>query len=283
MSYPTAEVLRERAETISNGLSDAVKNGLDLDLLRYLESEVKEGHERHRDLLMVHLGLKPMASYLESVLAIYQSAPDYLPYLQSNNLGLNIIAEGDTVWNIGWEQELLNENQDLLSAIRSQLPESKNYPTYPRHGSFKKFVDFLSEQDEPKEAIALEGVLLGYPREAAFRFGAYYLSLSSLKNHVGNFLKNQGINSRLQNPMSLQSLVKNEYGAMDELLETLDRLPRKIPDWLDEVIRNIRLAEVPGTQYFTFGADTEKDEKALTDAYEASGMEEKLLNILISH
>lgn len=266
------KIIQARANALVANISEATKLGLDIGHLRELDQLT---HERHEDLLMVHLKIKPMATYFDPVLDIRRRfGEDYISHLVRPEVLVS--SAGDAVWNPELVEEVLDDNEDLIVKILNQHPEVNTRLASPKSPDFLRFVRMISNIDDLGEAIVLEGVMLGYPKEACEIFAEYYPLFDGLIGVVRSALEERNADSILNSDFSLYQLTDNEGGLKDELLRVVDTLPRKINPRLIEGIQQMRFANVPGTRFFTFGDLTTEHEKRVKDAYLQSGIRQGL-------
>lgn len=262
------EILQVKANDLMAGLSEATKNGLDISHLSRLDQLTQQ---RHEDLLLVCLGMKPMATYFEPFLNIRSLGEPYLE--QMLQPGMLVSQSGDAIWNPQLVKEILVENEDLLNKVLAQEPYLEERLTAPSSKEFARFVRMLSNVDCLKEATALEGVMLGYPREACEIFGEYYPLLYRLIGIAVEAVEERGEDSVIADDFTLNQFIENENGLKDELLRVVDTLPRKINPKVIETIQQIRLADVPGSKFITFGEITTEYERVFREAYQSSGID----------
>jgi len=265
-------VLQARVSILTASINE--RAGGTPDVIRFGESD-RLTRERHEDILMVHLGMKPMATFFDPVLDIRRRfGEDYVSRLVKP--GIVISPRGDAVWNSEIVEEVLNENEDLLAKSIHLYPELQTKLISPQSPDFVSFVRMVANIDDLKEGIALEGVMLGYPREACETFGTYYPLFGILVGMVKDALEKERRDSILNNSFPFYQLATNEGGLRDELLKVADSLPRRVNPYIVKALQQMRLADVPGTRYFTFGDITALHERKVRDAFSQSGIKQKL-------
>jgi hypothetical protein len=265
-------MLRSKADSLAASLAAARTSGGELAPFKNLDVLTRE---RREDLLMVHLGMKPMATFFEPILDIRSRfGTDYVAHLAKP--GIVVSSKGDAIWNPELVNEALAENFDLVEIVANRYPalsielnlESTQSP------DFSRFVRMLSNAPgDDAEAIILEGVMLGYPKEACEQFSETFPLLARLVAVVGQVLEERGEDSILRHDYALHELVENKGGLKDELLKVADTLPRKINPRILDLVRKLKFANVPGSRFITFGNLTTDYERKIREAYAGSGIE----------
>jgi hypothetical protein len=283
------EILQARANAYADsllGVLDSTPNLAGaLTLLRGPEAQ------RQEDILMVCLGLKPYAGYLGDVFNLYGPRGGNLErifagvYLNVEpRLELELSEYSHSVWNPDLFAEVIAENKDLVKEVKVKIPGVAEVLDRP-----SSLMTTLSRSEEV-EATILEGVLYGYPREASEKFAEYYPLLDRLQGVVRDTLLERELGLKYPflpadkayaewdnpNPLirayNLHMLASNTDSIKDKLLEAIPTLPRQINPTVVQVVRDFRLADVPGTQFFTFGNLTADYERQLREAYQISGI-----------
>lgn len=266
------QVLRARVNSLMEGINEGAGHALDIGSLRELD---RLTHERHEDLLMVHLGMKPMATFFEPVIDIRRRfGESYISKLAKPEMRMS--TSGDAIWNPEFVEEVLVDNNDLLNRSLDYYPDLSSRLVSPQSSDFIRFVRMASNMHDLKEAIALEGVMHGYPREACEILGEYHPLISRLVGIVRDTLEERRQDSILNSNFSPYQLALNEGGLKDELLRVADSLPRKINPKVINNIQQMRLADVPGSRYFTFRDITVNHERRVKEAFFQSGIRQKL-------
>jgi hypothetical protein len=266
--------LERKVEVLAASLTSG-KPVAEIDTLRDLDTLTRE---RHEDLLMVCLGMKPMATFFEPALDLRRRfGADYIKCLTGSEIVVS--PKGDAIWQPQLTNEVLTENLDLVEIVSSRYPALSIELSLESSQSFdfSRFVKMLSNAPEDDaEATILEGIMLGYPKEACEQFAEIYPLLGRLVGIVGGVLEERGEDSILRHDYTLHELVENKGGLKDKLLKVVDTLPRKINPRILDLVQKLKFANVPGSRFITFGDLTADYERKISEAYAQSGVKESL-------
>lgn len=222
--------------------------------------------------MLVLLGLKPVGAYMRGAFGCYQVDYRYnffplLPGETDLGFPLMLDIDGGYIWNPDLVEQVLQDNQlllelvhqDMIAAGRSLAPLSL---LSRDEDNFPAFMRFLSRNNNH---MVLEGLLLGFPKQACELFATYYPRVTEAVEAVWNRAKSEGRLLSLDETPSLLKLGKNEKGCRDEFIS----LGREfgVNEEILTFVLTMRGSNSPGYPYITLNGLTDGEEKELTDRY----------------
>lgn len=277
----SVEILQQRSDAIILGMRKAVDNGMNPKFFRHLE----DGNPRkHRDLVQVYLGIKPCATYLTDVMDYYDTKPygqrDNIGHLKffptADDTGITVLTDSVScsVWNPEQVTEILANHRDLKDRVQTNPSNRDEFGDL-----LGSFYDSVRAED-----ILLQGVILGYPRSAVEAFVNYYGTAIEVAQQIWQQAIIRGACPQTYPPEIPLFDLHDAPGIYDpKIKREFVRLARLIgyPN-IDVInyIEGLRVAEVPGWQFFTSGDFTLNDENKMREQFAASQFDTKFAGLL---
>lgn len=268
--------LQIQADNIIDGLKQAFSNGLKPDRIR----QVRNDHGKyHQDLMLVYLGLKPTAGFIDEVLEAYSPFKmDYLRYLPKECQTAPILYDLDKkkVWNAKLASLVIKSNLTTTASMIYENPELGMVIDTSFTPGFSTFLHGIGTGEiRGKDTMILEGLLYGYPKEAAEFFARGYYVIGDSIAELEAMARANKIPTSLKSEFRVEDFFANR-GFRNEVLRLAKMTSwEKDPENL-KILKEARKARIPGTPYITIGDETSQNEKTLTTLYRASQIEEKL-------
>ncbi len=160
------EILQRRADLIVTGLREMFSLGVNPKDIIQIENDDAPYPQLHRDMLMVYLGIKPLASHLIPVTEAYWKSGVFdcfekLPSGLENGVDVLYDEVGVCVWNPNQVREVLRKF---------------GYNNKVNVRNTSEFPDFLTEiiiNPSSPEQEQLAGEIHGYPSQAAELFSKH--------------------------------------------------------------------------------------------------------------
>jgi len=271
--------LQRRADNIVEGHKAAFANGLK-------PQEIKQLRANHpweyQDVLLVYLGLKPAAGFIDPVLKVYVTDQnDYLPFLPGqldDTQRLLSCTKRAHLWNTGLTTQIISSQTPLLERL---INEKGSIDPFFRDPSLPAFAEFLHKLGtmHTRSSMTIEGFLYGYPKTAVLAaFDNYRRLGNSIINARTRAIRTK-IPTTLPQSFNLASFYENR-GFRNEVIRIASNFSWPEDPELLNFLRATRIARVPGFPYFTVGDMTNQEEKQLRFLYESSQIEPKLDKLL---
>lgn len=275
------EILQARSDAFVTGVESAFKSGLSPQNLIDLE----QGYLRyHQDMQRVFLRInKPAATGMDRVFHAYRTAEvDYIPLLPLTSLPDIDIRYHPTGFNL-WNLKDVREVMGRLAIPGDERTERlvKN-PEDPRFGNFLNFIS--SEMANYGGLKILFGVLVGIPEEDARIFDSLRIPFKKVIDRRWGEALEEGLKINFPRPENIAHLcadeeLRKEYFAYASCLSEDVKNPQRFAE-VDHFVSVARPADVPGFKYLTFEPGGSEVEQQIREAYEVSGIQQKLESLL---
>lgn len=291
----TPEILQIRSDAIIASMQHMVEAGLKPENILELE---RQRPTDHRDFLMLYLGLKPYANFLDAVVDCYDGYFDLFPGSLQTGVQVTIprdIEKYCDAWNYPLLKSVLSEISDDLLVFplctihgplddmqenaRLKLSWLMNTPADNNDPEFfvRVFIrEFVNSRTYPN--FPLEAVVFGYPVVAGELFGKNHLVMIEEADRLWRQAEEDGMQLELECPTAPLHLTQNRDGCRTEFVMLAEKLGCD-PNLLD-FVKHMRSADVPGYPYLTSGDLTKDEECRLTELYGSSALDGKLKNFL---
>jgi hypothetical protein len=272
LELPTDQELKYRGEAILAGLEEGINGGCKLNHLAVLHRLDRSTHE---DFLLVELGIKPVASLLQTVVATYRES-GFLSYIpQEEALGFPYFFALDVgiAWNPAMVSNILEKQSALLARMIAEVPSLARVRRNPNDPAFFEFTYLLARQDRTITKMLLEANLYNLPTAPAERCIRFYDRLRM----ANTITTARGVELP---PYVTPADIEEDTNSMKSRLLRAYRQAKALTPGLELDIKTARPAKVPGFTYSTFGTLTNKDEDQLRKAYRSSGVPQGVERIL---
>ncbi len=254
------DILQMRSDAIIGGLRKARQEGFDFANLETIEKQAPLPQE-HRDMLLVYLGLKPLAFGLEYIMNLYTvEGVSYLHYLSQ---------EKDTGIRVLFSQYGIVYNPALVKPIAEET-QMKSDPENPQEFGLET-IDLVTKADD-----ITVGKLADYPESAITDFAQYVYEVPGLYKTLWEIADEKGLKVPNYLPMQIA------YFAVPHIKRDFLKLAKKLgvkDKKLLNYVKGLRQANVPGFPYLVSGRES-IEEQRLRVYYRQSRMDQKLSRLL---
>lgn len=274
-------ILQTRSDAFALGVESAFKSGLPPQNLIYLEQRYLR---HHQDMQRVFLRInKPAATGLDQVFHAYRASEvDYLPFLplvSTPDIDIRYNLARFNLWNLKDVREIMTR---LAIPGDERTERLVKDPEDPRFGNFLNFI--TSEMANYGGLKILLGVLVGIPEEDAKIFDGLRNSFKTTIDTRWNEASKEGLKIDFLRPKNITYLCKDEelrkrYFVYASTLSEDIRNPQRFAE-VDHYISVARFADVPGFRYLTFEPVGSEIEEQIREAYEVSGIQQKIESLL---
>lgn len=285
---PSKESLQRKTAALIQRLDTGIReNTLDPHLVRSLKAGAPNTHD---DLMLVYLGLKPVASMLcIETYGFNQAFYDAGHSIEEYQIHIPRKAEGGTNLHVLYDREFTDDilsvwNPQAARAVIQNNPDVFTRDYDPELPEFAYMLESFARRTTSPSEDRIYGLLLGMPKEAVELFAQHFDNLETLCQQLKQDAAKQGV--KLFNKNSLMAkagqVVFNENDAKNKAAAFIRKKGYEVDEKLFAYLQNCRPAEIPGFKYTTVGP-LSKHEQQLTQAWQASGMDQGLEALLASY
>lgn len=281
---PTVDILQRKANVLIEALDKGIQRGA---LDPYLPALfMHHTPDTHTDLMLVYLGLRPMAEHLGMELAVRN--PDfhragytlhqYLRFLpQGKDGGTDLRFHEDSyvgdihaVWNPENTAQVLSAHTDLF--------DPRWYD--PSSPSFNYWIENVSKPGRRTIDEVRYGVVQGIPRADAEGFTEFAPLLDDLCDSVEEAARLRKIELFPEESLITPfGQLINDMEVRDRVVKFIEELGEPIDPTIMNYLKTLRPAQVPGFRYTTSGP-VSAHERMLAENWNASGLPQKLEELI---